>query len=453
MAAQASEPISNHTCQICNEHPASHYCDCSKPYVFFCLNCCDAHDAKFPRIIHWHIPIAALSRRNPEEYKHKNKSLMRAAVELRKNIEQLEKCCREFDDLIQNCISYLTNYRAWWRQELQAEKEILQAAIDIAIEETTNCLDKGLEPVSSLALAMWELPPDELQMFSYEISAPDLETLCKSWASYQNNLEGLCENFPEKQVKNKLVQSSDAQRDAFAAILGNKVEIYDLRTQQSTHHTLSVDFGWGGSYVALDGHTLLCMGVPSTSVYELDLSSLKLTTLPPLWIPRGEGGAAKTLQFVYIFGGDAPGYKSCEKYAIEHKQWLPLGSMAHPRFHFTPCVFRTLIYLPCLRTTPIIEAFNPETEDFTELAVTLPAQMKLHFASVAFVTGGELCILSGGLQMGRWKTESENEFRLFDTNRMCWSSQPPLIVDSVALVANGFNGRVEKFGLKSYSFI
>ena len=78
------------------------------------------------------------------------------------------------------------------------------------------------------------------------------------------------------------------------------------------------------------------------------------------------------------------------------------------------------------------------------------------FASVSFVANGELCVLTRRKQLGRWRIESEGEFRLFQTERECWSSQPPLIVNSLVLIANNSLGRpgvVEKFSLESYAFI
>lgn len=73
------------------------------------------------------------------------------------------------------------------------------------------------------------------------------------------------------------------------------------------------------------------------------------------------------------------------------------------------------------------------------------------YGSVAFVVSGELSILTNGRHMGRWNIERENQFHLSATDRICCSCQPPLIVDSLVLIAN--DGRVEKLSLESYSFI
>lgn len=138
--------------------------------------------------------------------------------------------------------------------------------------------------MSSLGQAVWNRSSEELQVFSYTVSPPDLQTLCQSWAHYQNHLHGL------------------SQPPFFAAIYKNAVELYNVSTQQSTRHTISVDFGDGGSYITLDRRTVMCLGgnPKSTAVYELDLSSLQLTALPPLRTARNGAGVAKTPRFVYV---------------------------------------------------------------------------------------------------------------------------------------------------------
>jgi len=247
----------------------------------------------------------------------------------------------------------------------------------------------------------------------------------------------------------------------FAAVWENKVERYHLKSQQSTTFTLPVKFGKGGSYIAMGRTTLMCLGADpaSTAVYELDLSSAQLTDLPPLSVSRNGAGVAKAAHCVYVFGswvGKKASLKSCEKYDLQEKRVQALIDMQYGRCFFTPCTFRSLIYLACPFTTPVIETFDPRTETFTVLPVSLPPDMK--YLSVAVVAHQELCILTSGeqgeeQQMGLWKIETESEFRRSVSQKGCCSCQPPLIVGSVVLIANIWANRVEKFSLESYSFI
>ena len=197
---------SNRTCQLCLGSEATHFCKCTGSPTLFCIQCFLTHQSKYPRVIHQVTPIAVLSQ-NAEEYKRKNEALTKVAAEFRRNIERMEQCSSEFADMVQTCINYLAEYRTWWLQQLRTDKEVLALAVETAIEETTTCLDQGVEPVSALGRAIWTLPTEELQVFSYTVSTPDLPTLCQSWASYQNHLRSLCERFcpiPEEGLVTRL---------------------------------------------------------------------------------------------------------------------------------------------------------------------------------------------------------------------------------------------------------
>ena len=127
--------------------------------------------------------------------------------------------------MIQSCIDYLIEYRSWWLQQLQTEKESLVFAIETAIQEATNCLDQGVEPVSALAQAMWKLAPEERQVFSYVVSVPDLSVLCQTWVYYDNRLKSIYERFssiPEEQPPHQFL--------LLAAICGNSMNEYDFHT-------------------------------------------------------------------------------------------------------------------------------------------------------------------------------------------------------------------------------
>ena len=75
--------------------------------------------------------------------------------------------------------------------------------------------------------------------------------------------------------------------------------------------------------------------------------------------------------------------------------------------------------------------------------------------SVSFVANGELCVLTRGKQIAAWRIESEREFRLLDTDRECGSTQQPLVMGSMALIANNYSSSnaVETFSLEFYAFV
>jgi len=158
------------------------------------MTCFPAHHAKYPRIIHNTIPIAALHQ-PPAEYMNKYEALTQGVAELRKNIERIDQYYSEFDELMKICIGYLTEYRGWWLQYIQTEREALAAAVETAVQEATACLDQGTQPGGLLAQALWTLPSDQLQMVNCSVTPPDLQTLCQTWTSYQNNLQSVCERI------------------------------------------------------------------------------------------------------------------------------------------------------------------------------------------------------------------------------------------------------------------
>jgi hypothetical protein len=98
-----------------------------------------------------------------------------------------------------------------------------------------------------------------------------------------------------------------------------------------------------------------------------------------------------------------------------------------------------------------VETFNPETKKFVVLPVSLPSQLQLQKVSVAFIVNEELFLLTSGKQMARWEINSGHEFSCSNTGKGIWSSQQPLIVGSVALIAH--EKGVIHFSLETYSFI
>ena len=179
------ETASNQTCHFCKRREASHFCTCTGSLTLFCTDCGPIHQAKYSLAIHQISPIAAISQ-SPEESKRKYEALTKAAAELRSNVDRLDQCSREFEELMQHCIQYLT-------QQLQTKKEELTRAIETTILEATNSLGQVVGPVN----ALWTRTTEELQVFSYTVSTPDLLKLFQSWAYYDSHLK--CPNPEEQQ--------------------------------------------------------------------------------------------------------------------------------------------------------------------------------------------------------------------------------------------------------------
>lgn len=230
-----------------------------------------------------------------------------------------------------------------------------------------------------------------------------------------------------------------------------------MKSLKSTRVTLSVSFGVGGCFIDIADSTKICIGAypPSTGVFALDLVSHQLTSLPALRTPRAYAGVAKCTDFVYVFGGfdGSMGLKSNEKYHIIEKKWVPIPDMHYTRSGFTPCSSHSLIYLVDTYSYRAMEAFNPLSELFTELPISLPSQLELGCDCVSYVINGELCILTEAKQFARWEIGSEAGFRVYETKESCWSSQPPMVIGAMVFIANACSGRVDRFDLKTNAFV
>lgn len=203
------EPTCNRTCQVCRANIATHFCDCQGHPILFCINCVGTHYSKDLRIIHKAIPIAALGK-NPEDYERKSKALKEAVAALRSNIERVDQCCQEFDKMVKASIDYFTMFRSWWLNKMQTEKEALSTVIEKAVLEATTCLDNGGMPASPLGQALWTLPPDELQVVHFSVSAPDLQAVLQTCGSYRSDMQLLCDRFSLPQVEEE--KSNVAQK-------------------------------------------------------------------------------------------------------------------------------------------------------------------------------------------------------------------------------------------------
>ena len=223
----------------------------------------------------------------------------------------------------------------------------------------------------------------------------------------------------------------------------------DFNTRKITKHHLPIEVYSG--YVQVDRTSVLIVG---REVLILNLLTLHITPLSPLLTPRNGVGIAKVGDTVFAFAGydDNNPMTVCEKSKVSPTHWTQLPSMHHARCSFTPCAFKALLYLASTATTGhrAVEIFSPVTETFTVLPVSLPPDLKLGYASVAFVANGELLLLTNKEQMARWKV-GEPHFSVSAINRRCCSFHPPLLVGTEVYIANGTN--VEKWSLETGRFV
>lgn len=432
------------------------FCACTSPETYLCERCVSKHIISSPSVQHMPWALEQLRYYKIPGYFDRLKGRKEAFPSVKEQtltaLGEIDKAIEEYSALVEKIIWDLIIHSKEVIEELKAKKGKLSTNIEAALEEVERTMKED-KPTLSSFYGSWFRDVTEtnrtLQLCQVRIQASvtqpsDLVNVHCSLAK------------PPKPAKAGQKLASYPQR--LSGVYKNQVFLYEIQSQKLSAHYLSLDFGYGGSYVEIDANTLLCLGAhpASDAVYQLELSSFQLISLPPLSTSREDAGIAKVKDLVYVFGGyNAAGesLRSCEKMQLSNKHWTQMNNMAYPRVGFTPCYFRSLLYLISSSVMSLgkVETFNQETEIFALFPVSLPSQVKLNLWSVAFIANGELCLMTWGQQMARLKIGSENEFRIYDIEKKAWSNQPPLVLDSLVLIP--CEGNVWQFSLETYTFI
>ena len=426
--------MDNTVCGDCTSKVAEYFCTCTDPLTYLCAEHQLKHTSQRTAKGHRIWSILQLPVYNNLRYQ----AFLEVSEEVKGCIRQVERASEELTAKVDELKAFLTRFCAEKVRELQEIKVSLARDIAMGLEEVERTLAEEQPHLITLygpLIRDRTEKGDSLQLFDFTIEAsspPAILSFTSQLASPQDLL----------------------QPTSLAGVFNDRISLYEISSEQFTRRTLSINFGDGGSYVQLNRSRLLCIGAQpaSSSVHLLELPSFQLSLLCVLSTARRNAGIAKVGNCVYVFGGDNGQMclNSCEKVVLLSKCCAALQSMTHTRSAFTPCLFRSLLYLAAATDrVRAVETFSPETETFTVLPVSLPPQLALGRCSVAFVFNEELCLLTQGKQMARWKIGVEREFRLFNTGKVIWSNQQPLIVDSIVLIAHG--GGVKQFSLQTYS--
>ena len=439
-------------CNLCQIHLAEFFCACTYPEFVLCGNCFLEHTHKCLTSEHTPRPLAQLPNYKRPEYletlKKRRETFHMVYDQVWSQVNSVDKVITEIEQAALE-ITFLVNSKVG---ELRLIKAELSASVQNALEEveatlteqepklityygpTFRALTERPREFQLLSLRLHTLPPHSVVTFESRVSLPE-ELLGAASFCLAEEVVGC---------------------DKFSAVCGRTLTLYDVQTQQTLKNQLAVDFGAGGSYLEMGGNQLLCLGgdPATTATYLLDLVSYQLTKLPPLCEPRRACGVARVAQVVYAFGGfDDKKVLQTASEKSSSLTWQSIGCMHHPRAWFTPCEYRSQLYLlaTCSPNYTQVETFSPEIDAFKVLSIVLPPQLLFNRRSVAFVVNGELCFLTVNKQMARWKIGKESEFRLEDIDRGCGSAQQPRRVGDLVLIADV--GEVLKFSLNTYSFL
>jgi len=191
---------------------------------------------------------------------------------------------------------------------------------------------------------------------------------------------------------------------------GSVLQVHDLKDGAVRRSTLAVNLTDGCKFVVLTSAVVMCLGhnPPAQDVFYMDPVQSTLVQKAPLLVARSSPGVILQQRHVYVFGGNWPSIRQCEKYSLTTSQWQPLPDSLYPLFAFTPCAYKDTILLPDIRQeAKHFEVFHLKSEQFTELSVAMPFS---DTASTAFVDGEDLVLITSHGQLGRWRLFSPQGF-------------------------------------------
>ena len=376
--------------------------------------------------------------------------------QIRGSVEDVDRIIAELVAKVEELKAALTALCRVKVAELEQLKAELSRDVEKALMEVENSLAEEhprLTPYAALFRDVIE-SPRSVPLFSYQLEINSLAPFQISYARVKPQDVPTASSIATISRS----RSSDVNKPAkyFASVCYDSLTLLQISNQQVSQHRLTTSFKGGASFVELDQRLLMCVGCKPASIatLALDIITYVLTSMQPMSIAREAPGVAKCAGSVYAFGGIDGGERSqntCEKWSLEGSRWRNTTSMKHARAYFTPCLFKTCLYLMTTFTQSPVEMFRCETETFEELPISMPKQLRFGWRSVSFMADEQLCVLTEGEQMARWNIESSREFQVQSTKRVCWSTQPPQRDGAQVLIA--YDGQVVKFNLDTFSFV
>ena len=432
----------NCLCFLCKHAKAATFCCCQGKEVFLCESCVPQHYSKTLGRLHMCIPLSAYGEHNLPGYFDRLQARTIAfptnCQYLRRNVSLVETCIEEFKQTADQLISELREYKRETLHQLNALKITLERHVDEFIASAEASLTKeSPSGLAELAMRLRNVDSEALafQVFDYCVDKVWLQASKSHTLTY------------------KLLLDS-ANRDVLYGLCGNSVREYSLSSvSQTGQSTISAKIVDGSCYCQTESSKLLVFAAnpPTASAFELDFLHNITTPLPAMTKSRAWAGLFAHGVWVYVFGGDAPELKTCEKFNRATGHWSILPKMNKGRNAFTPCEHRGDLYLPCVRWEhKTLESFSLAREEFTVLQPQLPFTM---VDSVALIWAGELVIVAQGLkQMARWRLGSVESFRVsgyFEQNSVALAMSPPVTKGKLCFYVNSKNGDLNIFDLET----
>ena len=222
---------------MCGRSAAKFFCACTAPETLLCENCLGKHMSQDLMLVHQTRQIELLRIYKNPQGMERMAALRKVREEAMQSIQEVDRAITEFSTKVQELIVALTVLRATKVEELQGVKATLAREVPCGLEEVERTLAEERPLLTTQFGPVFREridKPAPLSLFAYT-----MET-CSSLAL----------------LRFHLANSQEISR--FAGVYEDKVFLYEVESQRITQHTLSLNFGMGGSYVEVDRDTLLC---------------------------------------------------------------------------------------------------------------------------------------------------------------------------------------------------
>lgn len=168
---------SSPACQVCKQAQAFAYCACQTPPIPLCNPCLPTHQSQSSPLLTHSISQIAPRNQLSSDYQLKLAAILKGSEELRQNVARMDQCIQEFQSSMESVIADMMVYRDKWIEQLQIERNQINAAVEAAIEDVNICLDQGKCPSTSVGLALWCGPLKQLNIFNYRADKPDVSAI------------------------------------------------------------------------------------------------------------------------------------------------------------------------------------------------------------------------------------------------------------------------------------
>ena len=403
-------------CSLCVQNSASAFCLCDPSYPLLCASCLPSHT---PASLHPTLPLPAYVHRSVPGYLDRVQTRIReipeGCEELRKNVKRIDKCVRKLSQSAESVIASIREYVTSETEKLLRLRESLQADVETAIREVESTIfedEPRLLHKLSPTLRTRGADVSTLSLFSYDITT-----------TAQCIQLDFCLSLP------------DTLDRVLPIIHRNSLKKYNMETGETVSTQLSLSLSEYAVFCPTDSENVLGVGgYPSSSAsYLLSLITGIVVPQHAMLTKRAFPGIIKQKSTVYVFGGldgNTRTITASEKFEIGERVWKGVRSMKNPRCSFCPCEVGGLVYLLDAKAHKIIEVFNTATEEYHTLLI--PHFPLLGNDSVAFIVNDELVMLTRNMQIGRWRFQTDSEFRVstikMNNNSSGSTNIPPVVV-------------------------